>query len=67
MSDPRKETQEFEALVKVRWETEIFPDDPDDVYELAELEKPFLMNYVDRFGVDMEGTAEVVKFGPVID
>jgi hypothetical protein len=67
MADPRKERQEFEAIIKLRWETEIFPDDPDDVYELAELERPYIaeaaLDLADRF----DGTVEVVKLGPVID
>lgn len=71
MSDARKETQIFEALLKIRWETEVFPDDPDDVYELAELEKPYLDNMLEVVSDDVEnsvdGTVEVVKFGPVID
>lgn len=31
--------QEYEVTLKLRYSSEVFPGDPDDVYELAELEK----------------------------
>jgi hypothetical protein len=31
--------QRYEATVKFSFESEVFPGDPDDVFELAELEK----------------------------
>lgn len=31
--------QKYEVTVKFTYESEVFPEDPDDVFELAELEK----------------------------
>lgn len=31
--------QKYEVTVKFTYESEVFPEDPSDVYELAELEK----------------------------
>lgn len=31
--------QKYEVTVKFTFESEVFPEDPDDVYELAQLEK----------------------------
>lgn len=34
--------QKYEVNVKFTFESEVFPEDPDDVYELANLEKDSL-------------------------
>lgn len=31
--------QEYEVTLKLRYTSEVFPGDPDDVYELADLER----------------------------
>lgn len=36
------DTQKFSATVTLTWEAELFPGDPDDMYEVAELEKTAL-------------------------
>ena len=35
--------QKYEVNVKFTFESEVFPEDPDDVYELANLEKTSLL------------------------
>ena len=35
--------QKYEVTVKFTYESEVFPEDPDDVFELAELEKPAVL------------------------
>jgi hypothetical protein len=36
--------QKYEVNVKFVIESEVFPEDPDDVYELAQLEEPSIRN-----------------------
>lgn len=36
--------QKYEVNVKFVIESEVFPEDPDDVYELAQLEAPSVRN-----------------------
>ena len=66
MPDLRKNEQKFEALIKLVWTSPVFEEDPDDVYELADLEKPYLLDHANGLAFEMEGTVEIVKFGPVI-
>ena len=41
--------QKYEVNVKFTFESEVFPEDPDDVYELANLEK-------DSLATDLKGS-----------
>lgn len=39
MTPADKDSQTITATVEITWDAELFPDDPDDMYEVAELEK----------------------------
>lgn len=39
MSTTGKDHQTITATVEITWDAELFPDDPDDMYEVADLEK----------------------------
>lgn len=36
--------QKYEVTVTFTYESEVFPEDPDDVFELADLEKPAVLS-----------------------
>lgn len=42
MITPDKDTQKFTATVTLTWDAELFPGDPDDMFEVAGLEKDAL-------------------------
>lgn len=37
-----KDSQKFTATVTLSWDAELFPGDPDDMYEVADLERDAL-------------------------
>lgn len=62
-------SQKYTATVEVNWSSEVFDGDPDDVYELAELEKEFLhrlmITTVDSLDPD-HGTFVIKSVEPVL-
>jgi hypothetical protein len=56
--------QKYEVNVTFTIEREVFPEDPNDVYELSELEKPSILNGLEFAFPD----AEISEFSvtPVI-
>jgi hypothetical protein len=46
--------QKYEVTVKFVIESEVFPEDPDDVYELARLEEPSVHNGLEFAFPDLE-------------
>lgn len=61
----RTNFQRYEATVKFTFEAEVFPEDPDDVYELAELETATVENTI--LSVFDEAEVESIKVEPVIE
>jgi hypothetical protein len=39
---PNKDSQKFTATINLTWDAELFPGDPDDMFEIADLEKEAL-------------------------
>lgn len=59
--------QKFTAVVELTWEYEPFPGDPDDLYEIAELEKAELEKQLETTLRAMgEGTFHVQSVKPVL-
>lgn len=58
----------YKALVELQWDNEPFDGDPDDVYELAELEKEHLIKQLEQTmpWIGENGTVNVAKVTPVI-
>jgi hypothetical protein len=62
--------QTYEATVKLTWSSEIFEGDPDDVFELAGLEKTFLSAVLDTAVLALnpeDATFDIVSIEPVLE
>jgi hypothetical protein len=59
-----KDTQTITATVQITWEAELFPGDPDDMYEVAELEKDALYDAL-RSALGGGATIVIKKAEPV--
>lgn len=56
--------QRYEVTVRFAFESEVFPEDPDDVYELADLEKKSVEDTLKS--VFDEVTIDTLKVEPII-
>lgn len=56
--------QSYEVEVKFKFEAEVFPEDPDDVFELAELEEKSIVTQLGIAFPDLE--IQGLKVTPVI-
>lgn len=56
--------QTYTATIEVTYSSEVFEGDPDDVYQLADLEKNWVegvaMNFIDQFDSNEKDAAFVV-------
>jgi hypothetical protein len=64
MTPAQKDTQTFTALVEITWDAELFPEDPDDMYEVADLEKVALYDAL-RAGLGSDTDIVIKKVAPV--
>jgi len=59
--------QKYEATFTLTYTSEVFPGDPDDVFELAKLERPWIADAVQEFADDFaDGQAELLELKPVL-
>lgn len=56
--------QSYEVEVKFKFEAEVFPEDPDDVFELAQLEEKSIVTQLGIVFPDLE--IQGLKVTPVI-
>lgn len=56
--------QRYEVTVKFAFDSEVFPDDPDDIFELADLEKTSVESII-KTGFD-EVEIESLSVEPII-
>lgn len=56
--------QTYTATIEVTYSSEVFDGDPDDIYQLADLEKPWVegvtMNFIDQFDSNEKDASFVV-------
>lgn len=65
-----KDTQKYKALIEIEYITDVFEGDPDDVYELADLEKPELDRFINSSLEEYSPagyTCKVISLEPVIE
>jgi hypothetical protein len=63
-------SQTYEATVKLTWSSEIFEGDPDDVFELAGLERVFLATVLDTAVLALnpeDATFDIIAIDPVLE
>lgn len=59
--------QTYEATIKLTYQSEVFPGDPDDVYELANLERPWVDQAAQVLAEEFEdGFVELLELKPVL-
>ena len=59
-----RDYQRYEVTVKFSFEAEVFPEDPDDVYELAALEKDSVRDSINTVFEDVQ--TESLSVEPII-
>lgn len=57
----------LQATVTFNYEAEVFPGDPDDMYEIANLEKPILENTLDGIIDSLGGFETKLTLTPLIE
>lgn len=57
-------TQKYKVTVELEVEREVFPDDPDDMFKLAEIETPHIRNEI---GLSLDAEVLSVKVVPVME
>lgn len=55
----------FKATVTFTYEAEVYPGDPDDVYEILDLEKPILTDTLESVIETLGGFETVVTMTPL--
>lgn len=63
-------TQKYRATVEFEWTGEVFSGDPDDVFELAALEKEYARGVFNDAAVKLsadDGVFKIIAVDPVID
>lgn len=67
MSRPHK--QEYISNVQFRWSADVFEGDPNDVYELAALEKVFLTKLLEDTAAELgeDGRVKITMLEPVLE
>lgn len=59
--------QTYEATIKLTYRSEVFPGDPDDVFELANLERPWVDQAIQGLAEEFEdGFVELMELKPIL-
>jgi hypothetical protein len=59
--------QKYEATIKLTYSSEVFPGDPDDVFELANLERPWVDQAAQLLAEEFEdGFVELLELKPIL-
>ena len=68
--DNAGKNQRYKAIVELTWSSEVFEDDPDDVFQLAELEQAFLISVMESAALALnpeDADFTVVSVKPELD
>lgn len=68
--DNAGKNQRYKATVEITWSSEVFEDDPDDVFQLAELEQAFLISVMESAALALnpeDADFDIISVNPVLD